>query len=342
MKATEGYIVYLNKHAPSNTGIFNLVKFAGKADMVFLNWIENLPEKKAGWLQTVFFLIFLRIRKWVGIKVVWTLHNKISHSARQRYLKEILFNNLLKYSDLIITHSHEGVRFASEKYPQASSRLFFFPHPVTPANGNQQPEKKEYDILIWGTMAPYKGIDTFLEYLEQQDALSRYRILIAGKAGTPEFFQKINQYSSPVITIKNQFIDPGELSQMIARSTIVLFTYSGASVLSSGALMDSISNRAYVVGPHVGAFAEMADLGIIQTYHDFNELQTILDASKSNFPIVTAREVEKFIREHTWPEFGKALQHRVIGLLEYVKDQKGRFRRGTSSAPRLMPEKSNH
>lgn len=335
MRSTEEYILFLNKQSPSDTGIFNLLKYFGRIDLVFLNWIENLPEKKGGWMQAVFFLVFLRIKRWLGIRVVWTLHNKISHSAQHRQWKEVLFNNLLKYSDLIITHSREGIRFACQRHPGAERRLFYFPHPVTPAEVQLQNEKK-YDILIWGTMAPYKGIDAFLEFLEQQNKLSSYRILIAGKAVSPQFFEKIDKYSSPNIIIKNQFVDSGELSRMIARSAIVLFTYSGASVLSSGALMDSIANRACVVGPHVGAFAEMAEEGIIHSYHNFNELQDILETSKSNDSDLMMEKLEKFIGEHSWPAFSKAL-HEIIKLIpgDLSKDQNVKDS-SNSPAPHLV------
>jgi beta-1,4-mannosyltransferase len=322
ISSSEQNIVYLNKNHPSGKGIFDLQKYLGKMDVVFLNWIENLPEKKGGYLQSIFLLTLLKLKKKLGFKVVWTLHNKISHSSSHFHLKKLLVNQLLKKSDLIITHAREGIHFAEELCPGVSSRIFYFPHPVVPANGAvSSPAAPEYDILIWGTMAPYKGIDNFLDFLEKNGQLDKYRILIAGKAINENFFRKIKKYESKNIRVLNQFIDHKTLQKLILSSRLVLFTYSGTSVLSSGALMDSLANKAVILGPAVGAFSEMGNLGVIKTYTDFTQLIELLQKPDLFHDEKFKDRIDNFLSQHTWEKFNNAFSDKIMEILDSQKQQ---------------------
>lgn len=315
LDSTKTHLVYLNEHSPSNIGILNLYRYLGEADLLIFNWIEDLPEKKGGIIQSVLFLMLLKLLRFSRHKIIWTLHNKFTHSSKHLYLKKRIFFNLLRRSDIIITHSEEGIRFAESLHPGAASRMFYFPHPIVPikrAPGNDT--RKKYDILIWGTLAPYKAIDTFLESLALHNALNRFRILIAGRASSPEFFSKIHKYENQNIQIKNQYIDNEELASMIKQSRVVLFTYSGDTVLSSGALIDSVAYGARVIGPNAGAFAEMGKEGVIRTYENFEELLTMLGQLDPTDDPGFQDRLRDYISAHTWPEFSKALGERLKSL----------------------------
>jgi beta-1,4-mannosyltransferase len=312
IRSTGNGIIYLNHDQPSKIGIFDLFKFIKRIDLVLFNWVENLPDRKRGVVQAIGLLFLLMILKLNGVIVIWTLHNKFSHSSYRLSLKKLLFNTILRKSDLIITHAREGISFAESLCPGVSSRILYFPHPVTPAREliKNNPDKK-YDILIWGSLAPYKGIDVFLDYLEKNNALSRHRILIAGKAGSPEFFEKIKKFENENITIKNQFINSDELAVMIRQSKIILFTYSGNSVLSSGALIDSISYGATIIGPYAGAFAELGEEGIIRTYKSLDELMVLLENSDNVDQVDASGKLSDYIKAHTWSEFSKVFFARL-------------------------------
>ncbi len=305
---------FVNKDRPSDKGIFDLIRYAGKISFLFLNWIEDLPDKKMGYSQSLVFLTILRLKSLLGLKVVWTIHNKISHFPGNLFLKKIIFRSLLKRSDLLITHAKEGISFAEKMLPGVSSRIFYFPHPIIPFPKPSIPQERKYDILIWGALSPYKGIHTFFEFLQSQEALSSYRILVIGKASSEEFFNTLRSYQRDNITIRNEFVDMEELSLLIQQSAVILFTYSGDSVLSSGALIDSIAHQTMVVGPDVGAFKEMGDLGIIRTYHEFDELHSIIGSVKEAKYYIDKDKIASFITAHSWDEFGKQLKARLNAL----------------------------
>ncbi len=297
------FINFLNYDKPSKIGVFDVLKYILKLDYIFFNWIEKLPENRGGKLQTIFLIFLLPILKLFRIKIVWTMHNKLSHSLEHIYWKRLIFKKMLKYSDIILTHSNEGVTYGEEMVKGSHQNIYYFPHPVKDRKLATN-QKKLYDLLIWGTISPYKGIDKFLEYYSQSKLDNNYRILIVGKIPDKDYEKKLENYKSENIIIKNQFIEDALLQELISQSRIVLFTYSQSSILSSGVLMDSLGYGANIVGPFVGAFADLAKEGIINTYSDFPDMFRVIDDQlNDDGQIVLQENINLFLENNSWDKF---------------------------------------
>jgi glycosyltransferase involved in cell wall biosynthesis len=309
--ALENNFNFLNRHKPTTTGIFDLIKYFNKIRFIFLNWIEDLPIKKGGTIQ-VWFLIcsiyYFKIRK---VKVIYTLHNKESHHEKRVKLSEFLYQFLAQKADYIITHSKEGVELARKlSNNKRTDRIIFFHHPVLPLKKISPPLTKEYDILLWGTVAPYKGIEHFLDFIKNSE-LSDLRILIAGKITRSWLREKIYSFQNERIKIIDRYISYEERENYILQSKIVLFTYTETSILSSGALMDTLVYAPVIAGPDVGSFRDLAEEGLIFTYKDFENLKALLPTLLS----IKRSETEKirtFCAENSWEEFGRFLSKRLI------------------------------
>jgi beta-1,4-mannosyltransferase len=314
IKSLSEYFIIVNRQKPSSNGILDLIKYLPGTDYVFFNWIEKLPENRFGFLQTVMLYLLFPLFRLMNIRVVWTMHNKLSHSEQPEMLTKAIFRLMLKKSDTILTHSREGIRFGNEMVPGSGGKITYFAHPVKDRRGDRSNEKL-YDVLIWGTISPYKGIDHFLEYLHNNDLQNRYRILIAGKAVSKEYAGRLSMYENEFIRIRNEFISDSDLIGLINASHLVLFTYSKASILSSGVLMDSLGYGAKVVGPHVGAFADLAEEGIVKTFPGFEGLedaiQSSLEASGLN---ENNQKLNGFLSANSWDKFAEKIFH----LLEKV------------------------
>lgn len=308
-------VIVVNEQDGSNTGLFNLIKYIFKIDYIFLNWIENLPERKGGALQTKFLYFIFYLSRILNIRIIWTMHNKLSHSKDHYDQKERIFRFVLKHSDQVITHSNAGRSFGDTIVAGSSSRIKYMPHPVKDRRLKEGAGKK-YDILIWGTIAPYKGIDKFLDFLHQENLQDKYRILIVGKINSPEYEESLKGFSSEMIEIQNKFIEDELLQELIAQSRIVLFTYSMDSILSSGVLMDSLGYGARIIGPHVGAFADLAEEGIISTFSDFPDMIVKINESLSEKNSQVQKEkLDRFLEENSWDRFADR-------LLKLLKDNR--------------------
>ena len=131
VKSMQKYYTFININRPSRTGIFDILKYYTKLDYLMLNWIENLPDKKRGLLQSVFFIILLLFTGITKKKVIWTMHNKVSHDKSYLTTKKLLFKLLMSYSDYIITHSKEGIEYLRNLNFKKVYKLKYIPHPIT-------------------------------------------------------------------------------------------------------------------------------------------------------------------------------------------------------------------
>lgn len=297
----------LNAQKPSTTGIFDILRYIRKVDVVFFNWSEDLPSLHRGRSQGIFLLILLQYLKLSKVMIVWTLHNKKSHSDQYSRLKTRLYGQMLKKSDLIITHASEGLDIIP-----VGKRASFQHHPMSmPNTTTKHIQKNQFDIIIWGTISPYKGVSAFLKFLEERDLIRKYRILLAGKITTPDLAKELKTYSQKYdnLELMGGYVETERLIELILASKITLFTYHSESILSSGALMDSLTYGANIVGPRVGAFKDLHELGLIETYTDFDSLVGVVDLLLSSPEENQTRKlrVAEFIEANSWSQFSITL-----------------------------------
>jgi len=307
MESADKYFTIINKDKPSHVGILDILKYLVSADIIYFNWIEKLAEKKGGVAQTLILITILNLLKLFRLEIVWTMHNKLTHSGKHEFWSTLIFKQILRKSAVIITHSSEGIRFGESLVPSAKKKILYFPHPV---KDRRIPEDDtyEFDILIWGSVAPYKGIHNFLAYLHEKNLQEKYKILIIGKVSSPEYLEEINRYLNGNINLVNEFASNEKLISLINDSGIVLFTYSKDSILSSGVLMDSLGYGANIVGPHVGAFADLAGLNIISTFHNFDEMVPIIEKEMKVTPADRSKKLDAFLSSNTWDKFSEKLR----------------------------------
>lgn len=304
------YYTFINKGKPSRTGIFDLIKYIGKVDYIYFNWIEKLPSNKGGKIQTLFLFLFISIFKILGVKIIWTMHNKLSHSGEYEKQTDQVFDLMLRKADYIITHSTEGIRFGCERVPGIEKKFIYFPHPVKDRRMDKEIAKSR-DLLIWGTISPYKGIDSFLKFLHDKGLQNKFRLLIAGKSTSKSYLEQLKNYETEFIQVKNMFIEDDDLQKMIAQSSLVLFTYSKSSILSSGVLMDSLGYGANILGPSVGAFADLGNDGIIETFSDFEEIPDKIEICLKANKITQQKKLNDFLEGYTWEKFAIYFQNHL-------------------------------
>lgn len=310
IEALEEDFNILNRLKPSKTGIFDLILYFNKLDYIFLNWPEEIPGRKGDLIQVVFFMMMITWFRISRVKIVWTLHNKASHYEVRKRLKKYIIRFIARNANLIITHSREGVDLARELSGFQTKPVLFMHHPVLPLKPDHHLVEKTWDLLIWGTVAPYKGVDAFLEYVSQSD-LRRYKILIAGKITKDWLKPALYKHRSDRVEIIDDYISAEALDLYIARSRIILFTYAQSSVLSSGVLMDTLIYKPVIIGPDFGAFKELAEIGLIYTYRDFNHLNELVPevlASTAD----KSEKIREFCENHSWKDYSTFIRKTLL------------------------------
>lgn len=299
----------LNEQA-KNKGVLNLFKFLFQSDIFIFNWIENLPEKRYGRLQVILFVFFISCAKILKKKIVWILHNKYSHHRKKDSWIDFMFSFMMKKAGLIITHSDSGVEFVKKNYPEFSSKVKMLVHPTQDIIPKTSNVDKVYDVLIWGSIFPYKGILQFLDFVKENKALSSLKILIVGRCADGDYKQKLINSMTANVTFNDKLYGMDEISNFASQARFTLFTYKPLTVISSGSLMDSIRMGSRIIGPNHGAFRDLKDYGFMKTYDEFEDIIPIIKNSMDTLP--DSKELVAFCEDNSWDSFVQKLNKALL------------------------------
>lgn len=296
-----------SKHPFHMQGLL-LLKYSLVADVFILNWIESIIFLHWGRLQTLLAFLALKIMKIRKKQIVWMLHNIHPHQGKSPTAEKIS-EWLYKNSSIIISHSKDTAFFAAYK---SKCKVQYVCHPTL---GKKLPKvqsrkKAKYDVFIWGSILPYKGIYEFISLPSIQS--SNLSIYILGHCKDSTLAKSIKEKCNNHIVFENRRADYSEISDCCRTSKYVLFPYIGDCVSSSGALIDTIEFGGIPVGPNKGAFKDLKEHGIAITYDNYEELVPLLERSIS----IDDKKISNFIEENKWDVFSKTLYDSLTNHFE--------------------------
>ena len=265
-----------------------------RASLFILHWVDLIPSKPLGWLQTLFFRAGVLLARLRGGKIVWVLHNKEAHDDKSSKPAELM-QWMSGKADYVLTHSEEGLNFFKQKYPQSKARCFYIPHPVYDSSVYPSGDRLLWDYIIWGNISRRKKVLEFVQFASQCKELDNRTIHICGRCPDPVLDQEIRNSLPANVTYENKFLTDDELKTRISSASAILFTYDGGSVLSSGALIYSLNFLKPIIGPRVGSFADMQ--GIVSCYDSFAEIPSI-PSSQDNAPLI-----REYLEDNSWQKF---------------------------------------
>lgn len=292
-------------------GLLDMLLKIHKCDVLYFNWIEDLPERRFGFIQIPLLYCLLFIAKLRAIKIVWFIHNNISHNNKHLFFKKGIVGLMKRHADLILSHSNE----VTLDVPRQKFHVFH--HPIETATPVDSKGPYQYDLLIWGTVSPYKGISEFIDFAATTPALKNYTILIAGKFHSSQYYEDVKKKKPENITVINKTLSEDELREFFSVCRYVLFTYNSPSVLSSAALCKTLSLRKEVIAPNAGSFKELGSMGLLYNYNSFSSLETLLNGLKNGkIRPVNDAALNKYIQTTTWKDFTRFLIKTINTLYE--------------------------
>lgn len=290
-------------------GLLDILVKIYKCDILYFNWVEDIPIRRFGIFQVPVLFLIIAISKLCRIKVVWFIHNNISHDGKYLFLKNLIISVMKRYSDIILSHS-SNVRM-SKKYRS----ILTFDHPIEFYHPVVTIKPTEFDLLIWGTVSPYKGVSEFIDYLRKSSSLKKIRILIAGKFCSDSYYETIKVKKTSNVEIINKKLSESELVDLFKKSKYILFTYNSPSVLSSAALCKSLSYGKEVIGPSIGSFKELGNKGLIYNYESFASLEVLLSNLKTRkIKTINTEALACYAQKNGWPEFATFLCKTLNGV----------------------------
>ncbi len=290
-------------NSPHKNPLFSLFFKKIRSDAYVFHWIENVPDYKWGYLQTLIAVLFILRIKFHAKKIIWFLHNKKTHTKKHLLAKTFITNIVIKLSDYIITHSTEGINLLVQKDKSLKDKAIFIHHPTKNRINVAMQEQDfipKYDILIWGTISRYKGVIEFLRYAKEQKLTLKVKVL--GRCVSEEVYQDLFKEITEYVDIEPYGVSFEELALHIKNAKYVLIPYFPDSILSSGILMDSLSFGAKVIGPDVGSFKDYSTFTQLNvyTFKEYNDIEKII---KNNNNKVSIKGYINFLEENSWKVF---------------------------------------
>ncbi|HEX6913888.1 MAG TPA: hypothetical protein VF145_01520 [Chitinophagaceae bacterium] len=287
-------------------GLLDLLLKLHRCDVVYFNWIEDVSDKRLGFLQVLLLFLILCTCKLTGIRIAWFVHNNVSHRRKNWRTKQLVRKMMAGFSDHIFSHS------TTPDLP-GETELKVFDHPVEALRSQVTGNSYRYDLLIWGSVSRYKGVADFVRFCHDHNYLRNLRIHIAGAFAGEELYEDVMNYRTENITVVNKVHSEQELAALFSESRYILFCYQSDSVLASAALCHSLSYGKTVIGPDRGAFRDLQGKGLAFTYRSFHELPELLADMKAANIYVNQDKLDDYIRRTGWQQFGNFLRDELSG-----------------------------
>ena len=226
---------------------------------VYLNWLENDPKWRNIWI--------LRVLHWLGIRLVWTHHNKRPHDREFTPKARQFVDFLERNSDAIVIHCHESL---SHLPAYCHSRVLYFPHGhyigvYEPGHENIRKELGIPDnavvFLALGQIKRYKGIDVLLEAFRQVDCPRAHLIVAGNPDGGEKLLCDMRAHAvadSRVHLVLHRIPDSAIFDFLDAADAMVM-PLNQQSSLNSGSMLMAFSYGKTVLAPWIGTLREYKD-----------------------------------------------------------------------------------
>lgn len=185
-----------------------------------------------------------------GARVVWTIHNRLSHETTDPRMERRLRSILCRVVNQVIVHSQSALEVLIEDYGvPLRTRAVVIPHGnydgcyPGPAARDRMPSLPSSDdgtinILFFGAVRPYKGVERLLQAV-QIARTARINLVIAGRPATCELARAIGdaaEHDGRICPIL-RFIRNDEITTLFAWADVVALPFertltSGSAVLS--------------------------------------------------------------------------------------------------------------
>lgn len=212
--------------------------------LVILNWWTLF------W-QPGFAYISHRLRK-RGIKSVFLCHNLFDHDAKG--LKRTLSEIFIKQADGYIVQASEQKQMLKEMNPQA--KILQKIHPIYthfPSPDKQLPKRGKLELLFFGFIRPYKGLDVLIRAMELLNDNDIYLTIVGEHWGkSDELLKKIDCNTN--IEAKLEYVSDKEAAAYFSRADVVVLPYLSAT--GSGVVTLAYNYVKPVLATNVGGLVD--------------------------------------------------------------------------------------
>jgi glycosyltransferase involved in cell wall biosynthesis len=259
---------------------------ANSVRILHLHWLtpylrgKTLPSYVVYVLKLYLDLCLVRLS---GVKIVWTIHNKISHESRFPRLELWAMRRVAASASKVIVHSQAALAELEGPLGLERDRTAVIPHghyrEVYHTSIDQAAARKKLELpsktfiyLCFGLVRKYKNIEQLLLAWEKwRNSLPGSLLLLAGEALDPEYGEQITRLtrSCPDVLLHLRHVPTEEVHLYFSAADVVVLPFE--RTLTSGSLLLAMSFEKPVVAPRFGVIAETVGAADDLLYDPLND-----------------------------------------------------------------------
>jgi glycosyltransferase involved in cell wall biosynthesis len=243
--------------------------------ILHLHWIHTYlisSGRVRSTVKGVRFLAELLVARRLGVRIVWTVHNLLSHDSPFPGMEATFKRGMIRLFDRLIVHcsaAREGVLETFHLPGHFERKVVVIPHghylncypnTVSPEEARRRLDLPEDSVvlLFFGKIRPYKGVFELIEQFRRLDVKGA-QLVIAGRPVDDDTEARLmaccNQNSR--IHCHPRFIADDQIQAFMNAADGAVFPYD--DILTSGALILAMSFGKAVVAPRLGCIPELVD-----------------------------------------------------------------------------------
>ncbi|MCX7097481.1 MAG: glycosyltransferase family 4 protein [Methylococcales bacterium] len=276
---------FLNYKSSALLPINSALQGQRKPDIVHLHWLDYYLDalfwssnQAFVYLRLMLIIIDITLLKIRGIKVVWTVHNLISHESPCPDRELIALKTIARLCHVVV-HSEGAKSVVAEKYninqkkisvAPLGSYVGYYPNDRETNQKiiqklNLNPQNKTF--LFVGAIRRYKGVNELVEaFLRTTNPT--YRLVIAGSLRNEDDRQWLEQKAQQDQRIKLslEFIPENELTAYLNCCDVVVLPF--VKTLTSASAILAMSYGKPLILPEIGRVFSMPEEGVIYYSQD--------------------------------------------------------------------------
>ena len=244
--------------------------WAQRTDVLHLHWLTPYIRGKGAVAQAVYSVklwLDLLLVRLSGVKVVWTIHNRLSHEAKFPQQERLLQRALARLVHARIVHSASAAELLGGDLSLEPNRFTVIPHghyrdaygaPVPAAEAKQRLglSASSRIFLYFGMIRSYKGVDDLIRVWKQIQTTPDDFLMIAGYTADKEYVRKLDSLATACSSIRLDIrsVPNSELPVLFGAADVVVLPFR--QVLTSGSMLLAMSYSRPVIAPRFRELAE--------------------------------------------------------------------------------------
>ncbi|MFX1303257.1 MAG: glycosyltransferase family 4 protein [Promethearchaeota archaeon] len=324
-------LIYLHKSYKIIPISRNLI--ASKARLIHFHWIKNFTNFSLHKFKMIesslkFFLDLVLVKYILRRKVLWTVHNILSHELIYPKFEILIRKLFVQFVDHFLVHCESAKKILVKEYGIRKKRISVIPHGNYINNYHNQISKKEarrlldldnkdFIFLYFGRIRPHKDIELLVQAFKQLKHFNRIKLMVIGNP-IKTYKERITKLlkNVPNILYKLEFIPDNEIQVYMNAADVVTLPYK--RILTSGEALLAMTFKKPIIAPLLGCLNDILDNDNAFLYKagDMNDLKKKLEEAIINKYKLSKMAINSLnkAKKYDWDSIGKKVK-KVYRLL---------------------------